>query len=365
MIYYLIILLFFLFGIISLTTISKYTQLLLIFFSFFFLLVIGGLRYQVGADWDSYYTIYHNIERGPILELGIEPLFGLIIVFFQTLGLSYSFFVFTIFFIATTIKFKFIINYSTSIFGALLIYLPIQFMSYDINGIRQGLALALVLFSFKHILNQHFIKFAVTVGAAAAIHYSAILFFPCYFFANRSFKPFIVHSLIAGSILLGFLFRKAAISYIQNNLTGLESAYAGKIAGYSESEAFGQGISLGFSTFHRLGIFYLFYTLYDKIQLPEKVKRVLLNTYLFSLIIYFLFSSIEIIAARGSLYYRSFDIIMISSFITIPSKFSYKCIIMLLLAFYSFWGAYTNLKLPDNGLVPYKNLLFIGYGNDN
>lgn len=358
MVYYFSVLLMFLLGVISLTSISKYTKLALGFAFFVLLLFLGGLRYEVGADWHSYNKIFNNTEPGKFFDLGIEPLFGILILIIKGIGLGYSGYVFLIFALSTSLKLSSIYKYSYNFFAALMIYFPIQFMSYDVNGIRQGLAIAIIFCSLKYLLERKLKLYLILVLIATGFHYSAIIFLPFYFISNIKLKPLLIHFIVVGSVTAGFLLQNIILTYFLSKLTGGDSVYSDKVLSYSESEAFGKGLSLGFSTIHRIAIFYLFYLFYDKIVMKENLKNLLLNSYLISLVIYFLFSSIEIVAARGSLYYRSFDILIISSFITIRKEFIYRVFILGLITFYSLWGVYTNLKLPGNGLVPYDNLIF-------
>lgn len=358
MIYYILDSLVFLMGILFCTSISRQFQSNFAILFFFILILFGGLRYEVGADWDSYFKISNSIDSENILESGVEPLFSFLCLIVKECGLNYSSFVFFAFTLATSLKFYSIFKYSTNFFASILIYFPIQLMSYDMNGIRQGLAMAILLCSIKYLLNRSFLKFLIVCIIAIGFHSSAVVFIPFYFVSNTRFNRKLIHIVLLMSIVVGFIFQSVILNYILPQLGGVESVLAEKALGYSESEAFGTGLSLGFSTIHRLIIFYLFYYFYDEIKLNDNFKNLLLNAYLFSLIIYFLFSAIEIIGARGSLYYRTMDIFMIASFLSIKKDFSYRLIVLTVIFMYSLSGIYTNLKMPLNGLVPYDNLLF-------
>lgn len=358
MIYYFVLFLLVVIGMITLAKLDRITMFFFSVLAFLLIIIFGGLRYNVGADWDSYERIFNESRFDNIFETGIEPFFNLLIVAIKFFNLNYLFLVFTVFTIATAIKFSFLFKYSNSFFAALLVYFPIQFMAYDINGIRQGLAIGIIFCSVDSLLKKKLWTFLAIVLVAMCFHYSAVIFFPFYFIANKKIASKYIHIIIVLSIVIGFLLQKIILSFLLPRLSGLESIFAQKVFSYSGSEEFGQGISLGFSTVHRLLIFYLFFIFYDKIKLKEGLKNILLNSYLISLLLYFLFSAIEIVASRGSLYYRSFDILIIASFLTIPVKFEHKFCVYLLVCGYAFFGVYTNLKLPTNGLIPYDNSIF-------
>jgi len=358
MVYFLFLCLLMMFGIITLSRLSKTSILFFSVLVFISIIIFGGLRYNVGADWESYERIFNEARFDNVFEIGIEPFFNLLIIVVKFFNLNYLYLVFITFTIATALKFQILFKYSNSFFAALLVYFPIQFMAYDINGIRQGLAIGILFCSIDSLLKRKLWAFLGIVAVAMCFHYSAVIFFPFYFISNKKIRAKYIHITITLSILLGFLLQKVILSFLLPRLNGLESVFAQKVFSYSSSEEFGQGISIGFSTLHRLIIFYLFFFFYDKIKLKEGLKNILLNSYFISLILYFLFSAIEIVASRGSLYYRSFDILIIASFLTIPKKFEYKFIVFSLICIYAFFGVYTNLKLPFNGLIPYDNSLF-------
>jgi len=358
MVYFLVLFLLMAIGFLTLAKINRTTVLFFSLFAFLIMIFFGGLRYKVGADWESYERIFNEAKLDNLFEIGIEPFFNLFIIIVKWFNLNYLFLVFAVFTISTAIKFAFLFRYSNSIFTALLIYFPIQFMAYDINGIRQGLAIGIIFWSVDSLIKRKIWSFIAIVSLAMCFHYSAVIFFPFYFIANKKLKAKTIHVTILLSIMLGFLLQKIILSFLLPRLSGLESVFAQKVFSYSSSEEYGQGLSLGFSTLHRLLIFYLFFFFYEKINLSEGLKNILLNGYFISMVLYFLFSAIEIVAARGSLYYRSFDLLIIASFLTIPKKYEYKFFIFLLICFYAFFGVYTNLKLPFNGLTPYNNTFF-------
>ncbi|PJJ67825.1 EpsG family protein [Chryseobacterium geocarposphaerae] len=356
--YFLFLFLFLIFGIIALIDKKKTSKFFFALIAFFFIVLFGGLRYQVGVDWYNYESIFQESTFDNLFQIGIEPFFNLLIVCIKHFNLDYLFFVFFIFTVATCLKFTFLFKYSNSFFAALLIYFPIQFMTYDINGIRQGLAIGITFWSVGYLLEKKLLPFLAIVTLATCCHYSAAIFFPFYFIANIKIKDKYIHIIVFSSVVLGFLLQDMILAYVLPKLSGLESVFAQKVSSYSINENFGKGLSLGFSTFHRLAIFYLFFIFYDKLNIEPRLKNILLNSYLISIVLYFLFSAIEIIASRGSLYYRSFDILIIASFITIPKKFESKMLVLLIIFLYAVLGVNTNLSLPFNGLVPYQNSMF-------
>lgn len=132
MIYYLLLTIFGVLGLFFTCISEKQKRALnplLISVCFILLFIVGGLRHEVGTDWDSYKLIY------TLGLVSVEPLFMLMNSSLQFLGFSYGFFIAFIFVLATSFKFFVINNYSPNFFLSLLTYFPIIFMVYDINAI--------------------------------------------------------------------------------------------------------------------------------------------------------------------------------------------------------------------------------------
>ncbi len=62
----------------------------------------------------------------------------------------------------------------------MLVYFFVFFV-YSFNGMRQYVAIAIIVFGFKYIFEKNFVKYVITVLIACSFHTSAILTIPLYF----------------------------------------------------------------------------------------------------------------------------------------------------------------------------------------
>jgi hypothetical protein len=115
---------------------------------------------------------------------------------------------------------------------------------------------------------------------------------------------------------------------------------------------------LSIALLQRLFVFSLFLINFEKIELDEKLKYFLLNSYFLAIVLFLIFSFNAEFAARLSFYYKSVEIIIIP--ILINSQKQKKFGIMLLLVFFilSLVGTNRILEMPDGGLLPYKSILW-------
>ena len=345
-------------SIIELTKLSLFKKRALYFVALALFVFVASFRFRVGADWDSYKSIYEYIDAKDISSYPIEPLFAYSVYFLKSIVDNYSFFIFVIATFTLCIKFRQFYKYSPFFFVSVMVYLSIQFTTYDLNGIRQGIAMGIVYLSIPYLLNRRLIPFLLTIIIASCFHASSIIVLPFYFISAKRLNRGLVNVILLSSIVIGIasqgFFRNVLVSKIGMNDTYIVD----KIISYSNDRSpYGAQLSFGFSAIRRLSIFYMFMLFKDRIKIEENLYNLLFNAYFLSIITYFLLSSIEILAARGSLFYSCFDVFIIASFVTIPKSWKFKLIIIVLVAFYSFWGIRENLVMPDNGLIPYKNLL--------
>lgn len=130
-----------------------------------------ALRFDIGFDYQTYYSLLFPYPDDLALER-IEPGSRLIIEFARQL--NYPPIMFIIFSVITYgIVFYTLNNYTKNTFLSALTYFSFLFFV-SIGGIRQGLAIAIILWGI-HYLNQYkYFKFTLTVCVATLFHYSAI-----------------------------------------------------------------------------------------------------------------------------------------------------------------------------------------------
>lgn len=148
---------------------------------YIFILFICAFRFDVGWDYPGYYMCIYDKEA-----LGkLEPLDRL--VYYVADIFNYPPLVFIIFSVITlSLVFYSLERYTNNIQIAVLVYLAF-FIDTVLGTIRQGVAVAIVLYCYKYMVNGQFIKYFIGVVIASLFHSSAIVAL-LIFFIYRSFN---------------------------------------------------------------------------------------------------------------------------------------------------------------------------------
>lgn len=299
----------------GLYTESNFYQFKIIFpiliFSVFF-----GMRYNVGYDYLTYLNVYVNKYEGGSFEIlfnfinQIGHFFNMhFAVYFSILAFLQIFFYFYAF------------KKDTYLIPFLSFYLITDaFFLYWMNGIRQGIAMTIWVFSLHFIVEKKPWKYIITVVAASLFHASAIVFLVFYpLFINSKFsikKTYIQVLLFSFTILLR--------EYLYSFLIGLENVFIFFISISSSKylyylESFNEEAS--FETTNILSFIWRSLLMLLMILFGSKMKR-FYNNRLFNLIYVLFFYSVlliniipfDSILHRVSVYFEVFRPIMLSYF---------------------------------------------------
>lgn len=313
---------------------------------------IGAGRYNVGSDFASYKTLYDNVDDlGPYF---LEP--GYLFVSKAFTYLNYPALIAFMFLLTISLKAGFFLKNAPYLFIPLMCYIPIQFMVYDINGIRQGLAISILFCSIPFILDRSLFKFLLICGLAMSFHITAIIFIPIYWFATWNLSPQRIAFSLLGLVVFAFLSQKFLAGFLESY--GGAFSLLVKMQSYSKNEAYNKVLSFNLSTFYRIAILFAFMSLKKTMKITEEYYKLLQNGYFLSLIVYFFFFGVELIATRGSLYFRVLDVIMFSYMATgIKDRFLRQVFIFLIFV-YTMLQVFVNLSIEDNELIPYHHILF-------
>ena len=156
------------------------------------LTVFIGLRFWVGADYGNYFRAYHefgrdldmsdilNMIRESRKDIHMEWLYLFFANIIYESGFSFYIFTFLLAIAAIPIKYKvFSDNAVYPAFAMLLFMYPTLLVS-DGGQMRQGMAMAILLFSFKYIKERKLLMFLFTIYIAAGFHTSATVFIIAY-----------------------------------------------------------------------------------------------------------------------------------------------------------------------------------------
>lgn len=278
---------------------------------FLFLVIIitlfAGLRHNIGADYLGYYSYFNKatISLFSDLEIGFEVL----AVFVRTIFNSYEFFVLTL--VTLTFVFIYMAIKNLAFSNMYLIPLYVYSIQYLLGGpmgqMRQALAIAILLYSIKFIIDGNLKKFLFTVLMASSMHVTSIIFLIAYAVNYIKISKTLILTSLAAVVILGntplpreLLLQLSSMlnmdiftslgQYVTSERYGME--YDGSILAYIE----------------RLLI--LFVTLYFYKDSKDKKVKTLILIYWISLLIFFLFIDISILAQRLSRPFKLVEIFL-------------------------------------------------------
>lgn len=317
------------------------------------------MRFEVGADWDPYKELFINISNWKdLFNSREEPLFMIFSYFVKNIINDYSFFIFIFFTISFYTKFYFIRIFSPDIFLSLIIYFYTLFLIYDVNGLRQGMALGLTMISIKYILDRNIYKFLAILLAASLFHTSAIIFIPFYYLSRIKINNRTIFISLLLVVALSIPLRQVLKnSQIFQNLIQIDSFKHYSV--YTTDEDYKLDIPiLSVAVFQRIFIFLLFMITYSRIKVEEKTKLLFRNGYFIGMVLFLILSFSSEFAARLSVYYKAFEIAMIPLVVYSFPKNHQKLFFLILFTLFATFGIYRLLSIPYGYLLPYNNIIF-------
>jgi hypothetical protein len=313
--------------------------------------VLGCLRDGIGTDWNNYVKLFNH-------PVGVEWGFKSMANFVKGIGGGFYLFSILFFLLAFMLKYLFFVKLSPSVALSLLIYSGFWFLVYDLNGIRQGMALGFTGLAFFFAYKRNLLKYCLCIALAILNHRTALMFLPFYFLVNISINRLYL------SIGVGVFFIAAIFNVTDMMLEALRwvlgstNTLSVKLHEYQMNSLYNSNILFSFTTLHRVFIFFIILAGSRFFMLEEKLVNTLVIVAFLNIVLYLLLCRYEIIAARLTLYYRFPECI---SFAALPFVFKRKqnqIVIAFLLLLYIMGQVYSTLSIPNGGLLPYKILLF-------
>ena len=207
---------------------------LVTFVSAFPLIFISAIRFNVGADYISYYTYYLGILNGAG-QGRFEVLYYLANKLVASFHLSAPWlFGFTASLFLMPI-YKRIISDSPYMYMSIFLLLGMTYFFYFLNGTRQMIGAAFLLVSIPYIEKRKFIPFLLLVLIASGFHITCIVFIAVYFLVYMDLNPRLLAVITLAIFVFGQFFANIAnniLSGMDYYSTYLESKYAQKGQGY-------------------------------------------------------------------------------------------------------------------------------------
>jgi len=210
----------------------------------------------------------------------------------------------------------------------LFLFIVLGFYFSTFNGIRQWIAIAVFMYSFKYIKQKELLKYLICIIVASLFHITAILLLPAYFLFKLNIKDkykiiiigltFVVFKVINFNNLIALIFKKFAFSfYVRYFVSGVD---------LTQSVGSFLPILLSFGMF-------MFYVLFEKNLTPKiSLEKYEYNkTLCFYIVLFAITNTVNNLFSRFSYYFIPFIMYLLPDFFTIFSrkyKKLMKCIVI-------------------------------------
>jgi hypothetical protein len=344
---------------------TKYFQIMKSL-AFLALLFTSGLRYETAVDFYSYRMKFENIEnifnifKNDISQFFFkypsEPGYTLLNSIVRTFTDNVQVLFFLISLFTTYLLFISLSKYCSKqlFFFSLLLYYVLIFFILDMSGVRQCIALNIILYSLQYLIENHNKKFIINALFASMFHFSALIFlFAPLFLKRKISKKILIPILILG--LLVFLLRirwltslidTIALSLPDNIIITRIYSYTTKTAIYAQERP----IFIMFFVNLFLYLFLLFAK--DHYLKTDTKNTIFFNLFtLFTLATMFLWEIADF-GIRLGLYFSIGILYCLPQLISFFNQIS-KPIIITFVLFYSFVNA-RQFIMEDRSVIPYN-----------
>ncbi|WP_321480236.1 EpsG family protein [uncultured Bacteroides sp.] len=316
------------------------------FIAFIWLLFHDGFRWETGTDWLSYYPHFmHCLDNATMPELAYQKLCELI----RSISSNYSIFLIIHASIIYLLFFDSISRYSCNKFLSLFLFYCMMLPYLGMN--RQYISLAIIVFSFKFIIDRKRFYAIVLFIIALLFHYSVIICIPILFLNIKLNNRFYIYAFIFAMIINQM---KVFNSIPSSMFLFLGDDIAKKAYEYMSLTDYAGNISI---LFYLLGIskrliFVAIIMKYRKV-LESKTPyfNLFLNLYFIGVVFYILFynSIFQILVSRGLLYYNIVEIFL---FPLLVSCFAGKYNKILYITLIVMYGITNQIKGLDSYVRP-------------
>lgn len=345
--------LFFLFSFITYNKSNKKCHSLLLFSSII-LIVFEGTRWKIGTDWDAYYNNFLLQEWSEHLEYGYVLLNKVIYSFSH----SYTIFLIVLSSFFYISLYSLLRRYSVAPLMSLVIYFCSMMWLLGCN--RQLIAMYVFLLSLKFAFENNLKAYLLCFIIGFSFHSTAIFTIPAFFLINKGISNRLIYISIVLALLIG-------LSGIVNNIPYIEYISFLDSSSSSKAEFYLDGDIAGYSY---LGTLKRLFILIPCLLCRDKINNNYYSTfcilYATGCILFFVFngSILQLIAARGALYFNVMEIFIIPLLIrTLFSNMSIQKIIWFLYFLLILYMMNRDMVSYADGYDgdiyrPYKSVLF-------
>lgn len=313
--------------------------------------LVSAIRYDVGTDYllryaPDYIKMGQGIDVNN-LEIGYKVLVWICLLITKDYAIIFAVTS------AIIIGLTFYIIYKESPYPALsvLIYFGAGFFFHSLNLMRQYLAISVLLFSYRYLIDKKYIEFAICVVIACLFHSISAVFVIAILLCDR--EVFDLKRTIIISILL-FVFGK----YIWNFVIDLIVNNT-RFAVYIGSKFDKSKLRIYDIIFNAI-LYIIIYYLYKHTKNTGRKEKFFLNMQACSLFFMILASTMYLLF-RFSFFFGIFNIISIPYFLKKSDIETKKKIIVLVILIITLGGYITKTNIIGNAdeVKPYKTIFTV------
>ena len=185
---------------------------------------------------------------------------------------------------------------------SIIVFLALGFFSFGLTGLRQTMAMSVVLLSYPFLKNRKPIKFIITIIIASLFHKTSLVFLIAYPIVNIKLGKY--HFIVSA---IAFVIFYSGRGWLMNFMSHYlqEERYEGYLSGEASQYTF-----VGF--FIQLVVF-IFCLYYYKQHTQNDKKAIILYNLAFIGVLFQLFASFIAEIFRVSMYFSQFNIILLAN----------------------------------------------------
>ena len=311
-------------------------------FSFLFVVFFCALRFYVGNDYARYVIGFYGIKQFYGANVYFwEPAYFILNRIFLNCYAGYIY----VFAFATLISFIFIfktLNYYNILKWGIFFTFTLGLLIFLNNGIRQGVALSIFIYSIRFIENRKFIRYLLCILLAATFHFSAFILVFVYFVRYIRLSYYTWLFLLVSFFFLQYtgILRQVFIAIISH--IPFYNAYIEKVDIYTVEATPGFGILYNFLMAVLLAFVY-----------RKSVPNTILTIYFLGSVLYICSVGI-LLLERIAFYLMYTNVIVFAHFVTLRRYRQVAQVFIFLTFIYFSIQSLTGME--KHGAVPYRTI---------
>lgn len=330
------------------------------FFVFFFF-VLSFIRWETGTDWDSYLSAFNRI-RIPWEQFGSKE--EKMEIGFQFLN-QFPKWIYNDYTLCLFVQAVFVFSFlyfslmRQSIYPLLSLFIFLSMSFAGIFFVRQTIAMAIVLYSYKYLIHRNKRFFIALVIFASLFHRSAFVFLVAYPLSKlhlewKTITLYIILSMSLGTVLMSLML--SCLSMFDLGIISQKIAYYSDLGESDNSTIYSTTSIIIRGGLNRTFLLLLYYLYLRYRRLNNSVINVLINIQFIGILLYFVLSPISLTLNRVVVYFDIAQILIIPYVFRYNKGIANKSAAFLIFMLYSIFRYYTALVKYDDAFIPYKTI---------